>query len=56
MQYKEMGQGPHRFERAAAGLRNLSLCSREGMVRPDRGLLIQETDFIDRESTIVVTV
>ena len=51
-----MGQGPLLFERGAAGLLIVSLCSREPMVRPHRGVLIQETDLLDGVNTIGVTI
>ena len=51
-----MGQGPLGFEKAAAGLCILSLCSRDAMVRPDRGVPIQETDLLDGGNTIVKTI
>ena len=55
LQHKEMGQGPLGLEKAAAGLYIASLCLCEAMVRPDRGVLIQETDLLDEGNTIVVT-
>ncbi len=50
-----MGQGPYGFERAVAGPYIAFLCLREAMVRPDRGVLTQETDLLDEGNTIVVT-
>ena len=51
-----MGQGPLGLEKAAAGLYIVSSCSHEAMVRPDRGVLIQETDLLDGGITIEVTI
>ena len=44
------------LEKDAAGLHIVFLCSHEAMVRPDRGVLIQETDLLDDGNTIVVTI
>jgi hypothetical protein len=55
LQHKEMGQGPRVLEKDAAGLLIVFSCLGEAMVRPDRGLLIQETDLLDDGITIEVT-
>ena len=44
------------LKRPLQRLHIVSLCSREAMVRPDRGVLIQETDLLDGGNTIVVTI
>ena len=51
-----MGQGPYGLEKAAAGLYIVSSCSHDAMVRPDRGVLIPETDLLDGGNTIVVII
>ena len=51
-----MGQGPFVLEKAAAGLSIVFSCLGEAMVRPDRGVLIQETDLLDGGLTIEVTI
>jgi hypothetical protein len=56
LQHKEMGQGPLGLEKESAGLRTVFSCLHEAMVRPDRGVLIQETDLLDEGNTIVVTI
>ena len=50
-----MGQGPYVLDKDAAGLLIVFSCLGEAMVRPDRGLLIQETDLLDDGITIEVT-
>ena len=51
-----MGQGPFLFEKDSAGLSIVISCSGEAMVRPDRGVLVQETDLLDNGNTIAVTI
>ena len=50
-----MDQGPYVLEKDAAGLLIVSLCSREAMVRPDTGILVQETDLPDRGNNSIAS-
>ena len=50
-----MGQGPYGPEKDPARLPLVSLCSREAMVRPDRGALVQETDLHHGGGNVIVS-
>ena len=51
-----MGQGPHGLEKDAAGLLIVFSYLDEAMLRPDRGILVQETDLLDGGITIEVII
>ena len=51
-----MGQGPYVLEKDAARLSTVFSCLGEAMVRPDRGVLVQETDLLDGGITIEVII
>jgi hypothetical protein len=51
-----MGQGPFVLEKTAAGLSIVFSRLREAMVRPDRGVLVQEAALLDGGITIEVTI
>ena len=56
VQHQEMGQGPHRRDENPARLHIVSLCSDEAiLLTPNRGILVQETDFHGGRNTMVVT-